>query len=180
MRQLLLFVLAAVCASSAQAAVKKGPAKDLAGLVLVLDPGHGGTDLGARGTFHNGHTRKVVEDEYVYDVMLRVKKIAEHDGATVVSTIRDRLQREPYNGSPQDVIPPDRNERYALNGRMVHANQSGLAPRVAIANRTLWDNPGQRVVYLAIHFDWTPTCGTAGYIRYCAEGEHERSRHVPA
>ena len=59
--------------------------KPLDGVVVILDAGHGGIDTGARG--RNG----VYEDEVVYDIMCRAKRLLEREtGATVHVTIRDK------------------------------------------------------------------------------------------
>lgn len=59
--------------------------KPLAGYVVILDAGHGGIDTGARAK--GGR----YEDEIVYDIMCRAKRILENDtAATVHVTIRDR------------------------------------------------------------------------------------------
>lgn len=58
-------------------------AERLRGVVVVLDSGHGGTDVGAS-------MGGVWESIYVYDIMLRVKALLESTtGARVVPTIRD-------------------------------------------------------------------------------------------
>ena len=58
--------------------------KELLGVVVVLDAGHGGEDVGAMA---NG----VWESDYVYDIMTRIKRILEKEtAAQVVATIRDR------------------------------------------------------------------------------------------
>ena len=65
------------------------PLKDnsLAGKVFFIESGHGGPDPGAMATVA-GHT--VCEDEYAYDVALRVvRKLIEH-GATAYMITRDR------------------------------------------------------------------------------------------
>lgn len=58
-------------------------AVDLAGITVVLDAGHGGRDVGAS-------LGGVWESLYVYDVMVRVRKLlAEYTAAKVVATTRD-------------------------------------------------------------------------------------------
>jgi len=58
-------------------------ARGLKGVVVVLDPGHGGRDL---GTMNNG----IWEHDYVYDVSCRIRRILEREtAATVVMTLED-------------------------------------------------------------------------------------------
>jgi N-acetylmuramoyl-L-alanine amidase len=60
------------------------PPRGLAGVWIVLDPGHGGRDL---GTIKNG----VWEHDYVYDVACRVKhKLEQRTAARVLMTLEDR------------------------------------------------------------------------------------------
>ncbi len=68
-------------------------ARDLDGVTLILDSGHGGDDVGAQ---RNG----VHEDDYVYDIMCRIKAMAERTtAARVLTTIKDRSSAyEPLKG----------------------------------------------------------------------------------
>ena len=60
--------------------------RNLEGVTVILDAGHGGRD---RGAAHNG----VAEHEYVYDILCRIKALLERDtGARVLATIRDRKE----------------------------------------------------------------------------------------
>ncbi len=62
------------------------PSRNLRGVTVILDAGHGGHD---RGASHNG----VSEHEYVYDIMCRIKALLERDtAARVLTTIRDRKE----------------------------------------------------------------------------------------
>jgi N-acetylmuramoyl-L-alanine amidase len=62
--------------------------RDLDGVVVVLDPGHGGHDHGAR----NGKFR-LYEDELNYDIACRVKHLLESQTrAQVYVTVKDRSQ----------------------------------------------------------------------------------------
>ncbi|HEV8374978.1 MAG TPA: N-acetylmuramoyl-L-alanine amidase [Candidatus Polarisedimenticolia bacterium] len=57
--------------------------RDLEGVTVILDAGHGGRDIGAS---HNG----VWESDYVYDVMCRIKdRLSKLTGAQVLTTIKD-------------------------------------------------------------------------------------------
>lgn len=61
--------------------------KDLEGVVVILDPGHGGKDI---GTSTINHAYTLYEDEVNYDIMCRVKRILEtQTRATVYVTMLD-------------------------------------------------------------------------------------------
>jgi len=71
----------------------------LAGVTIILDAGHGGTDVGAS---KNG----VWESLYVYDIMLRTKKLLEENtAASVIATTRDGRE---FRIEPRDVLPYSR------------------------------------------------------------------------
>jgi N-acetylmuramoyl-L-alanine amidase len=62
------------------------PSRNLEGVTVILDAGHGGRD---RGASHNG----VAEHEYVYDILCRIKALLERDtAARVLTTIKDRKE----------------------------------------------------------------------------------------
>ncbi len=76
--------------------------------IYYIIAGHGGPDPGAMGKY-NGHT--LCEDEYAYDIALRMaKKLLEH-GATVYMITRDN------NDGIRDesILEPDKDEVYYLN-----------------------------------------------------------------
>jgi N-acetylmuramoyl-L-alanine amidase len=58
--------------------------RNLQGVAVILDAGHGGRDQGAA---HNG----VWEHEYVYDILCRIKaRLEQQTGAKVLPTLKDR------------------------------------------------------------------------------------------
>ncbi len=77
--------------------------KELAGAVYYLESGHGGPDPGAMGTL-NGYT--LCEDEYAYDVTLRLARNLVECGATVYLILRD-----PDDGiRDEQYLTPDKDE----------------------------------------------------------------------
>lgn len=130
------------------------PKGSLYGMVVVIDPGHGGSDPGAHGNFAGG---TVYENEYCYDVAVRLYNMVRRRGGIAVMTLRDPDRGyRPFDGSPQTPIPLDQDEVFGGNGKTVRAGSRGLAERVATANRILARYPKHRVVFISIHFDVTP------------------------
>ena len=77
--------------------------KELAGAIYYLESGHGGPDPGAIGNL-NGHV--LCEDEYAYDVTLRLARNLIERGATVYLIIRD-----PNDGiRDEQYLAPDKDE----------------------------------------------------------------------
>jgi N-acetylmuramoyl-L-alanine amidase len=144
-------------AKSGKKISKKGA---LYGLVVVIDPGHGGTDPGSHGTF-NGNP--VYEDEYCYDVALRLQRMLKKKEALVFLTVKDKKQKKPIASHPADIIKPDKNEVFALDGSLAKAG-SGLNKRVAYANKIKKKYPRHKVVFISIHFDSLPATIEGGRI----------------
>jgi N-acetylmuramoyl-L-alanine amidase len=84
---------------------------DLVGVIVILDPGHGGNDP---GTIARLHGREIYEDEIVYDIMCRIKSLLERTTmAKVIPTIVDQTQEY----EPQDLsyFPKDSDESVLTN-----------------------------------------------------------------
>ena len=142
----------------------EAPSAKLFGMVVVIDPGHGGKDPGSHGKFKDakGYELEVVEDEYVYDVSRRLYRQARAFGGVAFMTARDELQTKPIDLLPDKVIPRDDREVYALNGEVVGARTKGIRPRITYANRIFIKYPKHRVVFISIHFDSTPNENLTG------------------
>lgn len=124
-------------------------AKGLAGVTVILDAGHGGADVGAS-------TAGVWESNYVYDVMLRVKRRLEtRTLARVETTTRDG---DGYRIVDRDVLPYSRGHRvltsppYAIGDAV-----TGVHLRWYLANsllrRAAPKGGAAKVVFLSIHAD---------------------------
>jgi N-acetylmuramoyl-L-alanine amidase len=127
----------------------------LDGVLVVIDPGHGGRDL---GTEHNG----IWEHDYVYDIACRLKQRLEHETrAEVVITLVDQqtgcvpskgdklranLQGTIQTDPPFLVQQRGEQTRMGVNLRWYLANS---VYRDAVRNGTRKD----RVVFLSIHAD---------------------------
>lgn len=130
---------------------KRVAAKNLAGVTVILDAGHGGRDV---GTSHDG----VWESNYVYDVMCRLKKQLEKKTAARVF-ITTRSRKNGYAIAATDVLPRDTDHvvltspQYDLDNPVV-----GVHLRWYLANSILRkmvrDRISQeKVVFISLHAD---------------------------
>lgn len=101
--------------------------KVLAGACYFLSSGHGGIDCGATATV-NG--RKLPEDEYAYDVTLRLARNLLEHGATVHIIIQDK-----NNGIRDDrYLPHDETER-CMGKKIPGGQKARLAQRTEAINQ---------------------------------------------
>ncbi len=125
-------------------------AERLRGVTVILDSGHGGTDVGAS-------MGGVWESVYVYDILVRVMRLlAETTAAETVATVRDGAE---YVVLDRDVLPYSRGHRVLTTPHYPIADSTvGLHLRWYLANsvyRRLVDRGGDsaKVVFLSIHAD---------------------------
>ncbi len=125
-------------------------ALDLDGVTVVLDAGHGGRDIGAP-------VGGIWESNYVYDIMLRTRKVLEsRTAATVVPTTREGST---FRIIDADVLPQS-------SGHAVLTNPPYRIDKAAVATNFRWYfanwiyqqkrkegvDPGQ-VIFISIHAD---------------------------
>ncbi len=126
--------LAAEASERASAkAARRTKARNLEGVHIILDAGHGGSDPGA---LHDD----VREAENVYDVMCRLKRILEKKSAAKISVTRDEqsvLTTPAYE--LDDAIVGVNLRWYLANSIFRHAIRSGVAK--------------EKVVFVSIHAD---------------------------
>ncbi|MFW5773346.1 MAG: N-acetylmuramoyl-L-alanine amidase family protein [Tangfeifania sp.] len=118
----------------------------LDGAIYYLIAGHGGPDPGAVGTYNN---RILCEDEYAYDVTLRLARKLIENGAVVYMIIRDNndgIRDESY-------LEPDKDERCYPN-QLIPINQlRRLKQRTDAVNELYLKNRGSFQRMIAIHID---------------------------
>jgi N-acetylmuramoyl-L-alanine amidase len=136
---------------SARAATSRVEAKNLAGVHIVIDPGHGGRDV---GTVHGN----VWESVYVYDIALRLKKIIEERTAATVSL----TTRSKSGGSriPERDVLERRTDHvvlttpeYPLEDAAVGVNLRWYLANSLLRRSIEGGGAAEKVVFLSIHAD---------------------------
>jgi N-acetylmuramoyl-L-alanine amidase len=119
---------------------------DLQGAVYYLVSGHGGPDPGALGKY-NGHT--VSEDEYAYDVTLRLARNLIQEGASVYVITRD-----PNDGIRDDSILKLDKDEVCYPNLSIPLNQTKrLRQRSDAVNKLYMQHKKDFQRMIAIHVD---------------------------
>ncbi|MGI6459979.1 MAG: N-acetylmuramoyl-L-alanine amidase family protein [Candidatus Hydrogenedentales bacterium] len=156
--------------------------KDLAGVVVILDPGHGGRDHGAWTT---NNRFSLYEDEINYDIACRIKQILESQTqATVYFTVIDRVQG--YTPTNRTRFTHDTNEELLTTPR--HRNLDGdklsLNLRWYLANSIYRSEVARgidpkKVVFSSIHCDKLHP-SLRGAMIYVPGASGRRDKEAPA
>ncbi len=143
---------------------------------FVLDPGHGGIDPGAivRTLDSAGKATYIVEDEYAYDLALRVYALLKLHGANITLTIISPNHLLRGNSPITKTFVHDRNEVFndrKWNSRNRPATwpkggQKYLNERVTITRRALKNVPKKKQVFLSFHADNDPPSGEVVTLLY--------------
>lgn len=121
----------------------------LQGYVYYIVGGHGGPDPGAVGSYNS---QSLCEDEYAYDVSLRLCRNLLAHGATVYMIIRD--DNDGIRGG--EILPCDRDETCWLNQQIPINQSQRLTQRSDVINELYEKNRQQGVRHqrlIAIHVD---------------------------
>lgn len=118
----------------------------LSGAVYYLESGHGGPDPGAVGSL-NGH--RLCEDEYAYDVTLRLARNLMENGATVYMIIKDA-----DDGIRDDAyLQPDKDEVCYPNEQIPLKQLDRLKQSTQAVNNLYLKNKGRFQRLVVIHVD---------------------------
>lgn len=118
----------------------------LQGAIYYLESGHGGPDPGAIGTL-NG--QKLCEDEYAYDVTLRLARSLMENGATVYMIIRDK-----DDGIRDDAfLKPDKDEVCYPDEPIPLSQLARLKQSTKAVNDLYLRNKGRFQRLVVIHVD---------------------------
>jgi len=139
----------------------------LKGHVFYIDPGHGGPDPGAIG-HRNGH--ELHEDEYAYDVSLRLVRFLIEKGAKVYVIVIDN-----NDGIRDDEYLKPGYKEYYYGGDSISVNQKErLTKRVEIINRLYKENrKAKSQTSVTIHLDSRVTKERIDIFFYFKEGSTE-------
>jgi N-acetylmuramoyl-L-alanine amidase len=122
---------------------------ELSGCVYYISSGHGGPDPGAVGKFMN---QSLCEDEYAYDVSLRLARNLLAQGATVYIIVRDG-----DDGIREgEILPCDKDETFWLDTEIPIPQSERLTLNSDIINDLYRKNVQQGVRYqrlIVIHVD---------------------------
>lgn len=148
----------------------------LAGWHFVLDPGHGGIDPGTIVTAKDSDGKRyyVVEDEYVYDMTLRIYALLKAHGADVTLTLLAPNHLLRNNSPVSSTFVNDHNEVLndsAWNRRnrpqtWPKGDQKYLRKRIEIAEHAVKGTPPDRQVFLSFHADNDKRTGNAVTLFY--------------
>jgi N-acetylmuramoyl-L-alanine amidase len=126
-------------------------AKDLRGIRIVVDAGHGGRDV---GTTHEGAWESV----YVYDIAARLKQLVETKSAgkvfmttKSVSSGYEVANRDKLKNLTDHVVLT--NPRYELTDPVVGVNLRWYLANSILGESTRKSVPEENVVFLSIHAD---------------------------
>jgi LysM repeat protein len=142
---------------------------ELKGWHFVLDPGHGGIDPGTivKAIDSEGKVFYIVEDEYVYDIAMRVYVLLRLHGADVTLTLLSPNHLLRQNEPVTSTFVHDRNEvfnsaawnRYNRPSAWPKGGQKYLSERISVARTAFKGVPADRQVFLSFHADNVPAFG---------------------
>lgn len=159
----------------------KHKSKLLNGWRIVLDPGHGGRDPGAIVSNKDGVDRAVhvVEDEYVYDIAMRLYKKLKMEGAKVELTVISPNHHIRENLRATITFVHEQNEVYndeatnRKNSFSVRPASANINQRARIANRFFKGAQKGKTLFISIHADNSPNRPKGPLVIY-----HERKGKI--
>lgn len=160
--------------------IDKVRTKELEGVVVVIDAGHGGRDYGAHSARH-----RLYEDEINYDIACRAKRILEtQTRAKVYMTVLDPDQG--YEPTSRKTFEHDKDEqvlttpRYPNEDAKVSANLRWyLANSIYRAELKKRTDP-RKVVFVSFHTDALYNSSMRGAMVYIPGAKYRRESETPS
>ena len=150
--------------------------EDLEGVVVILDPGHGGRDQGTRNVT-NGYT--IYEDEAAYDVVCRIKQLLEtQTRAKVYVTMLDPDRQ--YAPSELEQFENDDDElvlvtpNYKNQDAKVSVNLRWYLANSIYRAETNGGVDPRKIIFTSIHFDALFDGKLRGTMVYIPGAAHRR------
>lgn len=158
----------------------------LKGWTVIVDPGHGGLDPGAVVESRDGMGNKaiVVEDEYAYDISVRVYALLQQHGADVHLTVISPNHHIRHTPDASLTFVNEKNEVYnssALNSTGAWSEwpvggSEGLSKRLKVARDYINYEGNKKSLFLSIHCDNTPGGFLQSGILTWGETEEEKEQ----
>ncbi len=160
----------------------------LRGYTVVLDPGHGGLDPGAIVESRDGLGNKVyvVEDEYCYDIALRVYRDLIRHGADVHMTVISPTNTIRTTTDASLTFVNEKNEVY--NSRKINSlnrysvwpvgNAWGLDQRKVVTGEFLQGVRKRKSIFVSIHADNNPGDGEGSRVLFHPSEEGNASEDL--
>lgn len=132
--------------------------EELVGYAVMIDPGHGGHDPGAVvKTRVDGKEVYLVEDEFNYDISLRLYRLLKRHGAQVDMTILapNNVIRESHDAAD---FANEKNEIYndlSISFRPI-GGRDGNVERIKIGEKFFRNVPQDKRIWISIHHDSSP------------------------
>jgi N-acetylmuramoyl-L-alanine amidase len=140
--------------------------RDLKGWTIVLDPGHGGLDPGAivESKDGQGNSAFVVEDEYAYDIAIRVYALLKQHGGDADLTIISPNHHVRHTPDASLTFVNEKNEVYnseSLNrtgswSEWPVGGSEGLEKRLTVTKEIINREKNRNNIFISIHCDNTP------------------------
>lgn len=130
---------------------KRVKAKDLKGVHVILDAGHGGRDV---GTSHGD----IWESDYVYDVVCRLKELLEKNTQATV-WVTTRSEAIGYRVQKKNVLPRQTDHAvltspsYQLESPVVGVHLRWYLANSILSRLTKRSMAAEKVVFISIHAD---------------------------
>lgn len=157
----------------------QGRSKDLSDVVVILDPGHGGKDTGAK------HSRSgLYEDEINYDIVCRIKALLEQDtGARVYVTLVDRSSG--FASTDAKRFTHDEDEELLTTPRHKNADGSAVSAnlRWMLVNSIYQDEvdrgtDSKKIIFTSVHTDMLYNERLRGAMIYIPGARYRRAEEI--